>query len=197
MAFVPGYPVYMQPVVKGSTSKSFYIYITAASGLPVAALAFDTAGLLASYAGTKLARVAITLADLAAITTAWTSGGFKQVDGTNMPGWYRLDLPDAALALSADEVVVTIVKDAVCQSSLVIPIPAVTVGTAEAKIDIIDTNVDAVLVDTGTTLDAALTDLAGDVGEPLVGTLAQTVEALGVGILTFDAVNGNTSRTDN
>ncbi len=190
MAFVPGYPTYQQPIVNGATSKSIYLYITAASGLPLAGLAFDTAGLLASYAGTKLARVAITLADLAAITTAWSSGGFKEVDGTNMPGWYRLDIPNAALALSADEVIVTIVKDAVCSCATVIPIPTKTVATVETKVDTANTSI-------GAGLGAAVSDLAGDVGEPLTGTLAQTVEALGTGILTFDAVNPSTTRTDN
>ncbi len=181
MAFVPGYPVYMQPIVNGATSKSVYIYITAASGLPVAGLAFDTAGLLASYAGTKLARVAITLATLAAITTAWSSGGFKEVDGTNMPGWYRLDIPNAALALSADEVVITIVKDAVCQSSLVIPIPAVTNGTTEAKLDIVDTNVDTLV--SAVDVDA--------------GTIGDVVDAIAAEIPLLDVVATATTRTDN
>jgi hypothetical protein len=173
MAFVPGYPSYQQPIVNGATSKSIFLYCTAASGLPVAGLAFDTAGLLASYAGTKLARVAITLADLAAITTAWSSGGFKEVDGTNMPGWYRLDVPNAALALSADEVVVTLVKDAVVTAATVIPIPTATVGSIT------------------TTLTNA------DLGNPLSGTLAQNVEAIAAGIPFLDViVDGQTARTD-
>lgn len=143
MAFVPGYPVYMQPIVNGSTSKSVFLYITAASGLPVTGLAFDTAGLLASYAGSKLARVAITLATQT-VTGAYSSGGFVEIDATNMPGVYRLDIPNAALALAADEVVITIVKDAVCQSTLIIPIPTKTVGTIEAKVDTVDTVVDGI-----------------------------------------------------
>lgn len=167
MAFVPCAPTRQEAVTRGTTSKSVFIYVQAASGLPATGLAFDTASLLASYAGTKLARVAITLADLAAITTAWTSGGFKEVDATNMPGWYRLDVPNAALALAADEVVVTIIKDGVAAGATVIPIPTVTVGTAEAKL----------AVDTGT---------IGDV-----------VDAIAESIPELDVVNPATTRTDN
>lgn len=181
MAFVPGYPVYMQPIVNGATSKSLNIYITAASGLPLAGLAFDTADLLASYAGTKLARVAITLATQT-VTGAWSSGGFVEKDAVNMPGWYRLDIPNAALALVSDEVVVTIVKDAVCQSSLIIPIPAATVGTVS---------------DLVVTADAAVDTLQAHVGDPLSGTLAENVEAIGAELPAFDVTNTNTSRTDN
>ena len=191
MAFVPGYPVYMQPVVNGATSKSVYLYITAASGLPVAGLAFDTAGLLASYAGTKLARVAITLADLAAITTAWASGGFKEVDGTNMPGWYRLDIPNAALALSADEVVVTIVKDAVCQSSLVIPIPTVTNATISTKVDTVDTEVGVI----DGIVDNILLDTA-EIGTVAAGTVGDVIDAVAAAIPNLDVVAITTTRTD-
>lgn len=166
MAFVPCAPTRHEPITNGSTSKSVFVYVQAASGLPATGLAYNTASLLASYAGTKLARVAITLADLAAITTAWTSGGFKEVDATNMPGWYRLDVPDAALALSADEVVVTIIKDGVAAGAVIIPIPSVTIGTAEAKL----------AVDTGT---------IGDV-----------VDAIADGIPALDVVNPATTRTD-
>lgn len=181
MAFVPCAPTRTQPIVNGSTSKSVFIYIQAASGLPATGLAYDTADLLASYAGTKLARVAITLADLAAITTAWASGGFKEVDATNMPGWYRLDVPNAALALAADEVVVTIIKDGVAAGATIIPIPAITVGTVEAKLDIVDGNVD---------------DVESKIGVA-VGTIGEVVDDIAGGIPSLDVVNTSTTRTDN
>lgn len=167
MATVVAFPTRCEPVVNGSTSKSFFIYITGPTSLPVTGLAFDTAGLLASYAGSKLASVAITTVTLAAITTAWASGGFKEVDATNMPGWYRIDVPNAALALSADEVVVSVYKADTFHGTLIIPIPTVTVGTAEAKL----------AVDTGT---------IGDV-----------VDAIADAIPELDVVNPATTRTDN
>jgi hypothetical protein len=47
---------------------------------------------------------AITLATMTVGT--WATGGFKEVDATNMPGIYELGLPDAALATGANSVVV-------------------------------------------------------------------------------------------
>lgn len=85
----------------GKTSQSINIFIqdsSSTTGAGLTGLVFNTAGLTAYYALPKAAAVSITLATLAAITTAWSSGGFKEVDATNMPGWYRLDLPDAAIA---------------------------------------------------------------------------------------------------
>lgn len=43
---------------------------------------------------------------LATITTLGTfnSGGLKEIDGTNMPGWYEVHPPDLALATGADGV---------------------------------------------------------------------------------------------
>jgi hypothetical protein len=53
-------------------------------------------------------RVAITASDLAAVNSAYSSGGVKEVDATNMPGMYRVDIPDAALATGADWVVLAV-----------------------------------------------------------------------------------------
>jgi hypothetical protein len=60
-------------------------------------LAFNTSGLICSYAIDANARVAVTLATLAAANSAWSSGGFREIDATNMPGMYRFDVPNAAL----------------------------------------------------------------------------------------------------
>lgn len=112
---LPAVPAY-------STSKSFYIRIVDTLGAPVTGLAHNTAGILASYARMGAARVAITPADLAALTTAWTSGGFKEVDGTNMPGVYRIDVPNAALLGGTDYVEVTVWKSATFHGSVTIPL---------------------------------------------------------------------------
>lgn len=130
--------VYNQPILRGSTSKSVFIQITNVTGVPRTGLTSATVGLVASYAGSKLARVAITLVDLALITTDWTSGGFKEVDATNMPGLYRVDVPNAALALTADEVTIEIKNATLTQEalgSLVVPIPTATVGSNKVEID--------------------------------------------------------------
>jgi hypothetical protein len=53
-------------------------------------------------------RTAISPSDLAAVNSAHSDGGVKEVDATNMPGVYRLDLPDAAVATGADWVMVSV-----------------------------------------------------------------------------------------
>lgn len=60
------------------------------------------AGLTASYWRQGGTRTAIALSDLAAVNSAYSSGGVKEVDATNMKGVYRLDVPDAAIATGVD-----------------------------------------------------------------------------------------------
>lgn len=126
MADIASFSVHPVVIDKNATSKSIYVKIVDTLGAPAVGLAFNTAGLLASYARQGAARVAITTATLAALTTAWTSGGFKEVDATNMPGVYRLDVPDAAFASGSDFVEVTVWKSAAFHGSVTIGI-----GTAD------------------------------------------------------------------
>lgn len=95
----------MKMLKKGVTSQSIDIWVEDSSsgvGAGLTGLVFNSAGLVAYYHRPGSASVAITLVTLAAITTAWASGGFKEVDATNMPGWYRLDVPDAVIASGVD-----------------------------------------------------------------------------------------------
>jgi hypothetical protein len=88
-------------ILAGSTSQTVNIFIqdtTKTNGGGLTGLAFNTSGLTAYYALPSAASVAITLATLAAVTSAYSSGGFKEIDATNMPGWYRFDIPNAAIA---------------------------------------------------------------------------------------------------
>ncbi len=85
----------------GATSQSINVWIqdsASTTGAGLAGLVFNSAGLTAYYALPRAVPVAITLVTLAAATSAYASGGFVQIDAANMPGWYRLDLPDAAIA---------------------------------------------------------------------------------------------------
>ena len=88
-------------IAPGSTSQSIELYL-GATGLTA-----STAGLSARYNRTRTASVDIPLV-ARTIAQAWTSGGFAEVDSTNMPGVYRLDLPDAALAAGADDVTIVV-----------------------------------------------------------------------------------------
>lgn len=101
----------MRLVKKGATSQSIYFEVldsTSTTGGRKTGLAYNTSSLTAYYVRNGGSATAITLATLAAANSAWSSGGFKEVDATNMPGLYRLDVPDAALASGAESVVITI-----------------------------------------------------------------------------------------
>jgi hypothetical protein len=92
-------------ILAGATSQSINVFVqnsTSTTGGGLTGLAFNTSGLTANYsfAGANAASTSITLVTLATLATAWTSGGFKEIDSTLMPGWYRLDLPNAVIAAS-------------------------------------------------------------------------------------------------
>jgi hypothetical protein len=87
-------------ITKGATSVSVNVFIrdtSVTTGAGLTGLAYNTASLTAYYTRQNAAATAITLATQTA-TGAYSSGGFVAVDGTNMPGLYRLDIPDAVLA---------------------------------------------------------------------------------------------------
>jgi hypothetical protein len=93
-------------IAPGSTSQSIELYLGATG------LTFSTTGLAARYNRTRTPSVNIPLVarviDGTAPTGGWIAGGFAEVDSVNMPGVYRLDLPDAALAAGADDVTVVV-----------------------------------------------------------------------------------------
>jgi hypothetical protein len=98
-------------IKKGAVDQSIYLEIldsTSTSGARKTGLVFNTAGLTAYYVRNGASATSITLATLAAANSAHSDGGFKEVDATNMPGIYRLDLPDAAVGSGAESVVVTV-----------------------------------------------------------------------------------------
>jgi hypothetical protein len=95
-------------ILAGATSQSINVFVrdsTSTTGAGLAAVAPAGGSLLT---GTKLyysfsganasAGVAVSLAVLAAVNTAWTSGDIVTIDGTNMIGWNRIDIPNSALA---------------------------------------------------------------------------------------------------
>lgn len=74
-------------------------------------------------------RTAITLSDLAAVNSAYSSGGVKEVDATNMPGLYRLDVPDAAFATGVPWVILAVVCTGAIDYEVFVPLESV--GAAE------------------------------------------------------------------
>ena len=85
--------------LRGSTSQRRFIFIADTSnstGAGLANLTHSSSGLVAYYiAGDLNNEVQITL--VTATLGTFASGGFVAVDNTNMPGWYEVGIPDAAL----------------------------------------------------------------------------------------------------
>lgn len=88
-------------ILAGTTSVSIQVTIVDES-TGAGRTGIVAADLTGSYWRQGGLRTAITLAALGSVNAAYSSGGFIEVDATNMPGTYRLDLPDAALATGAD-----------------------------------------------------------------------------------------------
>ena len=88
-------------VKKGSTDRSVSLrIIDSTDGTPETGVAYNTSGIDLWYRREGAAKVSITEATLAALTTAHADGGFLAVGD----GVYRLDLPDAAFATGANYV---------------------------------------------------------------------------------------------
>lgn len=95
-------------IKKATTDVTLYVFIADSSqtdGRGLTSLAYNSASLVASYVRPLGSRTAITLATQT-VTGAHSDGGFVEVDSTNMPGVYRLDLPDAVCATGVNSVVV-------------------------------------------------------------------------------------------
>jgi hypothetical protein len=88
-------------IAPNTTSRSETIY------LGVTGLTYQTSGLSASYVRTGSARVGFSLASQT-VTGSWVSGGFIEIDAVNMPGMYRVDIPNAAFSSGASSVTVAI-----------------------------------------------------------------------------------------
>lgn len=93
---------------KATTSKLVQLFIQDTSktdGSGLTGLTFGSGSLTAYYYREGAASaVSISLQTMTA--GAWASGGFVDVDGTNLPGVYQIGLPDAALATGVNSVLV-------------------------------------------------------------------------------------------
>jgi len=84
----------------GSTSKLLRLFIqdgTAANGAGLTGLVYNSAGLKCAYIAEGQATATVVTLATATVGT-YTSGGFKEIDATNLPGVYELGVPNAALA---------------------------------------------------------------------------------------------------
>ncbi len=84
----------------GSTSQTVNVFIrdsSSTTGAGLTGLVYNAGSLTAYYALPAAAATSITLATQT-VTGGYSSGGFVEISSTHMPGWYRFDVPDAALA---------------------------------------------------------------------------------------------------
>lgn len=92
-------------VKKGKTSKTALIFVqdsSSTTGAGLTGLLFNSASLTWYYyreaAGTGGTQVTLATQTIG----TWATGGFIELDATNMPGWYEIGIPDAVLATGAD-----------------------------------------------------------------------------------------------
>lgn len=89
-----------ESVYAGLTSQTIDVFLgdsSSTTGGGLTGLAFNTASLTCYYRkGATGTPTAITLATQT-VGGAWSSGGFVQVDSTNMPGVYRFDIPNVVV----------------------------------------------------------------------------------------------------
>lgn len=100
----------MITIAAGATDQSIDVFIQDSSstvGEGLTGLVYNSGSLTCYYRrGHTGTPTALTLATLAAITTAHADGGFKEADATNCKGLYRLDLSDAIVAAGVDFVTI-------------------------------------------------------------------------------------------
>lgn len=74
------------------------VFIKNATDDPVTGLVYNSAGLVCYYARPLATPVAVPLITQT-VTGAHADGGFVEISASNVPGLYRLDLPDAIFAV--------------------------------------------------------------------------------------------------
>lgn len=123
----------------GQTSRSVYFQVVEDSGgtnpgEPKTGMIFSDfeAG---SYARNGAARVAITMATLASASAAYSVGGLILVDDTNMPGLYRFDIPDGAIATGVESVVIHL-RPKAAQNAIAAPLE-ITLNIEDAVWDVL------------------------------------------------------------
>lgn len=93
-------------IAAGETDVTLNVFVknkTINDGSGLTGLAFDTSNLTCYYTRATDNATIINLVTQT-VTGAHTDGGFVEIDSTNTPGLYRLDLPDDVLASGVDTV---------------------------------------------------------------------------------------------
>lgn len=95
-------------VLKGATSVLIRVFIqdsSSTTGAGLTGLAFNTSSLVCYRARDDDGNAGGTAITLATATLGtWASGGFKEKDATNMPGWYEFGVTNASLVTGSRSV---------------------------------------------------------------------------------------------
>lgn len=173
-------------IKKGSASVAIYVFIqdsSSTTGAGLTGLAYNTASLTAYYVRPLGNATAITLATQT-VTGAYSSGGFVEIDATNMPGWYRLDIPNAAIDTGVNSVAVQL-KGAANMAPCNLEIQLVAYDPQSA-IPTANENADALLdrangIETSLTLRGAMRLIAAACAGKLSGAATTTATIRNVG----------------
>ena len=98
---------------QATSNRSEYVFVqdsASTTGGGKTGIAFNAASFTAYYVRPPVAlvggtAVSITLATQT-VSGAWSSGGWVEVDATNLPGIYRFDIPNAVFATGVDHAIV-------------------------------------------------------------------------------------------
>jgi hypothetical protein len=99
--------------LKGITNVTLLVFVQDSSATTGAGLTGVTASMLTGHYirvedDNDVTLTEFTISDIVGTGTVHTDGGIEEISG-NVPGWYRLDIPDAAFATGASEVGISLV----------------------------------------------------------------------------------------
>jgi hypothetical protein len=180
----------------GSTSQILQVFIrdsSSTTGGGLTGLVYNTASLTAYYhRDTDTTATAISLVTMTVGT--FTSGGFKEIDATNMPGWYQLCLPNAVLASGAVSAAVHL-KGATNMAPLPIEIDLNSQVNVAFWNDLATVALPLVPTTAGRTLDVSATGEAG-IDWSNIGSPTTTVALTGTTVADTQKVDVNTIKTN-
>ena len=93
---------------QATSNRSEYVFVqdsASTTGGGKTGITFNASGLTAYFVRPTGSATVITLATQT-VTGVYSSGGFVEVDATNLPGIYRFDIPNAVFATGVDHAVV-------------------------------------------------------------------------------------------
>lgn len=192
----------MRSIKKGSTDQSVVVRILATDGTPKTDVAYNSSGIDLWYRREGAVKTSITEATLSALDDAHSDGGVLHIGD----GYYRLDLPDAAVASGSNGVMVggavtggviigtdVPLVDYDPQDAVRLGLTALPNAAADAAgglpisdaggLDLdaqIGTKINDILTDTGTTLDGKINTIDGIVDDILLDTAV--IGAAGAGL---------------